>query len=141
LIDAAIDSLQEDDFSGPPDLESDDDEQGSKNVEPRFAVQDDGMIELMHNINIMHFPDEIIRTKKGKPLRYYLQLELLALPRVSLVSGVNPSLTLVKHRRCRSFRSSSAEPGTSPAWHGSAPSQAAVTVSSGRRLVLLPSHH
>ena len=64
LINAAIDSLQEDDYSGLPDLESDDDEQGSKNVVPRFEVQDDGMIEFMHNINIMPFPDEIIRTNK-----------------------------------------------------------------------------
>jgi hypothetical protein len=63
-MDAAIDSLQEDDYSGLPDLESDDDEQGSENVVPQFAVQDDDMIEFMHNINIMHFPDEIIRTNK-----------------------------------------------------------------------------
>jgi hypothetical protein len=27
-------------------------------------VQDDGMIEFMHNINIMAFPDETIRTNK-----------------------------------------------------------------------------
>ncbi len=63
-IDVAIDSLQEDDHSGLPDLETDDDEQGSENVVPRFEVQDDGMIEFMHNIHIMPFPDEIIRTKK-----------------------------------------------------------------------------
>jgi hypothetical protein len=64
LIDVAIDSLQNDEDSGPPDLESDDDEQGNENVAPQFAVQDDGMIEFMHNINIMHFLDEIIRTHK-----------------------------------------------------------------------------
>ncbi len=29
-----------------------------------FEVQDDSMIEFMHNINIMIFPDEIIRTNK-----------------------------------------------------------------------------
>ncbi len=63
-IDVAIDSLQEDDYSGLPDLETDDDEQGSKNVVPRFEVQDDGMIEFMHNIHIMLFPDGIIRTNK-----------------------------------------------------------------------------
>jgi hypothetical protein len=56
--------LQEDDYSGLPDLEPADDEQGNENVVPRFALQDDGMIEFMHNINIMHFPDEIIRTYK-----------------------------------------------------------------------------
>jgi hypothetical protein len=66
LIDVAIDSLQEDDYSGLPDLETDDDEQarGSGNVVPQFEVQDDSMIEFMHNINIMIFPDEIIRTNK-----------------------------------------------------------------------------
>jgi hypothetical protein len=32
LIDVAIDSLQEDDYSSFPDLETDDDEQGSGNV-------------------------------------------------------------------------------------------------------------
>jgi hypothetical protein len=64
LIDVAIDSLQDDDDSGPPDLESFDDEQGTENVTPQFEVQDDGIIEFMHNINIMHFPDEIIRTHK-----------------------------------------------------------------------------
>ncbi len=64
MIDVAIDSLQEDDYSGLPDLETDDDEQESGNVVPQFEVQDDSMIEFMHNINIMIFPDEIIRTKK-----------------------------------------------------------------------------
>ncbi len=46
LIDLAIDSLQEDDYSGLPDLETDDDEQGSGNGVPQFEVQDDGMIDL-----------------------------------------------------------------------------------------------
>ena len=64
LINLAIDSLQEDDYSGLPDLETDDDEQESGNVVPQFEVQDDSMIEFMHNINIMYFPDEIIRTNK-----------------------------------------------------------------------------
>jgi hypothetical protein len=45
-------------------LETDDDEQGSENVVPRFEGQDDSMIEFMHNINIMHFPNGIIRTNK-----------------------------------------------------------------------------
>jgi hypothetical protein len=61
LIDVAIDSLQEDGYSGLPDLETDN-EQGSENVAPRFEVQDDGMIEFMHNINIVFFSREIIRT-------------------------------------------------------------------------------
>ena len=64
LIDVAIDSLQEDDYSDLPDLETDDDEQRSGNVAPQFEVQDDSMIESMHNINIMLFPDDIIRTNK-----------------------------------------------------------------------------
>jgi hypothetical protein len=64
LIDVAIDSLQDDEDSGPPDLESDYDEQGTENVAPQLAVQDDGMIEFMHNINIMQYPDEIIRSHK-----------------------------------------------------------------------------
>jgi hypothetical protein len=62
LIDLAIDSLQEYDYSGLPNLETDDDGQGSGNVVPQFEVQDDSMIEFMHNINIMIFPYEIIRT-------------------------------------------------------------------------------
>jgi hypothetical protein len=64
LIDLAIDSLPDDDYSGLPDLETDDDDQESENVIPQFEVQDDGIIEVMHNINIMTFPDEIIRTNK-----------------------------------------------------------------------------
>jgi hypothetical protein len=56
--------LQEDDYSGLPDLETDDDDQESVNGVPKFEVQDDGMIEFMHNINIMTFPYEIVRTNK-----------------------------------------------------------------------------
>jgi hypothetical protein len=68
-------SLQDDEVSGQPNLESDDDEQGNENVAPQFAVQDDGMIEFMHNINIMHFPDEIIRlTSKLVRLCFYAKL-------------------------------------------------------------------
>jgi hypothetical protein len=63
-IDLAIDSLQEDVYSGLPNLETDDDDQESVNVISQFEVQDDGMNESMHNINIMTFPDEIIRTNK-----------------------------------------------------------------------------
>jgi hypothetical protein len=64
LIDLAIDSLQDDDYSGLPDFETDDDDQESVNIIPQFEVLDDGIIEFMHNINIMTFPDEIIRTNK-----------------------------------------------------------------------------
>ncbi len=73
LIDLAIDSLQEDDYSGLPDLETDNNDQESVNVTPQFDVQDDGMIEFMHNINIMTFHNEIIRTNKqtSKPVRLY----------------------------------------------------------------------
>jgi hypothetical protein len=53
LIDLAMDSLQDGEDSGPPDLETDDDDQESVNVIPQFEVQDDGIIEFMHNINIM----------------------------------------------------------------------------------------
>ncbi len=56
--------MQEDDYSGLPDLETDDDDQESVNVILQFEVQDDCMIEFMHNINIMTFSDEIIRTNK-----------------------------------------------------------------------------
>jgi hypothetical protein len=63
LIDLAIDSLQEDDYSGLPNLVTDDDDQESVNVISQFEVQDDGMFEFMHNIN-MTFPDEIIQTNK-----------------------------------------------------------------------------
>jgi hypothetical protein len=45
-----------------PDLETDDDDQESVNVVPQFEVQDDRIVEFMHNINIMTFTDEIIRT-------------------------------------------------------------------------------
>ncbi len=47
-----------------PNLETDDDDQESVNNISQFEVQDDGMIGFMHNINIMTFPDEIIRTHK-----------------------------------------------------------------------------
>ncbi len=56
--------MQEDDYSGLPNLGSDDDDQESVNVIPQLEVQDDGMIEFMHNFNIMTFYDEIIRTNK-----------------------------------------------------------------------------
>jgi hypothetical protein len=64
LIDVAVHSLQEDNYSGLSDLETDDDDQESVNVVPQFEVQDDSMIEFMHNINIMTFHDEIIQTNK-----------------------------------------------------------------------------
>jgi hypothetical protein len=43
-IDLAIDSLQEDDYNGLPNLETDEDDQESVNVISQFEVQDDGMI-------------------------------------------------------------------------------------------------
>ncbi len=64
MIDLAMDSLQDDEDSCPPDLETDDDDQESVNVVPQFEVQDDGMIKFMHTIIIMTFPDEIIRTNE-----------------------------------------------------------------------------
>jgi hypothetical protein len=64
LIDLAINSLQDDEDSGQPDLESDDDDQECVNFIPKFEVQDDGIIEFMHNINILAFPDEVIRILK-----------------------------------------------------------------------------
>ncbi len=64
MVDLAIDSLQEDDYSGLPDLKADYDKMESANVIPQFEVQDDGMIEFMHTIDIMTFPDEIIRNNK-----------------------------------------------------------------------------
>ena len=74
LIDVAIDSLQDDEHSVLPDLETNDDDQESANFVPQFEVQDDGIIEFMHNINIMTFPDEVIRTNKQTgqivPLQY-----------------------------------------------------------------------
>jgi hypothetical protein len=51
-IDLAIDSLQDDGDSSQPNLETDDDDQESVNVNPQFEVQDEhGIIEFMHNIN------------------------------------------------------------------------------------------
>ncbi len=40
-----------------PDLKSDDEDQERLNVKPNFEMQDGGIIEYMHNINIMAFPD------------------------------------------------------------------------------------
>ncbi len=44
LINVAIDSLQEDDCSGLPDFETDDNDQESLNVIPQFEVQDDSRL-------------------------------------------------------------------------------------------------
>jgi hypothetical protein len=52
---------------------SDGEDQESINGTPNFEVQDDGIIECIHDITIMAFPDEIIRfdTQTGQivPLR------------------------------------------------------------------------
>jgi hypothetical protein len=52
LIDWAVDYLQDDEDSGQPDLETDDNDQESVNIIPKNEVQDDGIIEFVHNINI-----------------------------------------------------------------------------------------
>ncbi len=51
LIDLAIDSMQDDETIGMPDLESGDEpeHQESINGTPNFEVEDDGIIEYMHN--------------------------------------------------------------------------------------------
>jgi hypothetical protein len=63
LIDLAIDSLPDDEHIGMFNLESDDEDQESVNVIQNFEVQDDDIID-MHNINILAFPDEVIRINK-----------------------------------------------------------------------------
>ncbi len=47
LIDLAIDSLQDDEHSGLSELETDDDDQESVNVNPQFEVQNDGMASTL----------------------------------------------------------------------------------------------
>ncbi len=47
-----MDYLQDDEDSGQPDLETDDNDQESVNIIPKNEVQDDGIIEFVHNINI-----------------------------------------------------------------------------------------
>ncbi len=64
LIHLAIIPFQNDEDSGPPDLESEDDDQESVNVTLKSEVQDDGIIKYMHTINIMAVPDEAIRINK-----------------------------------------------------------------------------
>jgi len=64
LIDSAIDFLQDDVHIGMPDFETDDEDQERINGTPNFEVQDDGIIEYVHTINIMAFPDEVIRVNK-----------------------------------------------------------------------------
>ena len=64
LIDLVIKSLQEDEDKGVPNLVSDDDDQESINGTSNLGVQDDGIIEYMHTINIMAFPDEVIQINK-----------------------------------------------------------------------------
>jgi hypothetical protein len=64
LNDLAIDSVQDDEHIGMPDLLSDYEDQDSINGTPNFEVQDDGIIEYMHNITIVAYTDEIIRVKQ-----------------------------------------------------------------------------
>jgi hypothetical protein len=55
---------QDDEDRGQPDLESDDEDQKSVNDTLKFEVQNDVIIQYMHNISIMAFSDEIIRTNR-----------------------------------------------------------------------------
>ncbi len=64
LIDLAIDFMQDDEYSSMPDLETDDEDQASINSTPNLGVQNDGIIECMHNITIMVFPNEVIRVNQ-----------------------------------------------------------------------------
>ncbi len=43
---------------------TDDEDQERIDGVPNFEVQDDGIIEYMHNIIIMTYPDEIVRTSR-----------------------------------------------------------------------------
>jgi hypothetical protein len=52
---------EDDEFIGMPCLESDDEDEKSVYIIPRFEVQDGGIVEYLHNIKIMAFPDEVIR--------------------------------------------------------------------------------
>jgi hypothetical protein len=45
-------------------LVTDDEDQERIDGVPNFEVQDDGIIEYMHNIIIMTYPDEIVRTSR-----------------------------------------------------------------------------
>jgi hypothetical protein len=50
LIDMAKDSMKNDEYIGLPDLGTDNEDQESINGKPNFEVQDDGIINFMHNI-------------------------------------------------------------------------------------------
>ncbi len=47
-----------------PDLETEDEDQESVNGMPNSKAQDDDIIDFMHNISILTFPDEVIRVNK-----------------------------------------------------------------------------
>jgi hypothetical protein len=64
LIDLAIASVQDHEHIGVPDLESDNEHKKNINGTPNFEVQNDGIIECMHDITIMAFPNEVIRVSK-----------------------------------------------------------------------------
>jgi hypothetical protein len=55
--------MRDDEVNSVPDLESDYEDQENINGAPNYGVQDDGIFG-MHNINIMFFPDEVIRINK-----------------------------------------------------------------------------
>jgi hypothetical protein len=54
----------DDEHIGVPELIGADEDQESFNEVLNFGVQDDGIIDYMHNIIIMTYPDEIIRTSR-----------------------------------------------------------------------------
>ncbi len=56
--------MQDDKLIGMPDLESDDEDQERINVTPNIEVQDYGIIEYMHIINIVAFQIRFIRINK-----------------------------------------------------------------------------
>jgi hypothetical protein len=55
LIDVVIDSMEKDEHIGMPELVTDDGDQESIDEFPNFEVQDDDIIDFMHNITIMTF--------------------------------------------------------------------------------------
>jgi hypothetical protein len=56
--------MQNDEHIGMPDLVSDDEDQESIHGTSNFEVQDDGIIEHMHNNSNMTFSDTVIRVNK-----------------------------------------------------------------------------
>ncbi len=103
LIDIVIDSLQEDDYIGLPKLETDDDDQEIVNVIPQFEMQDDSMIEFMHNINIMTYTMKSSRLT-SEPVRLYPYATLCVVqssqPYRNWSRGLYQTMALQKHLIC-----------------------------------------